>query len=78
MLVQGLLIAAEPMRVMAKGSESSDRLPSYLLQRVASDNEMGNTGWIAKSTYFLIPTPFGTIPVVGFYWHLLGLSCGQP
>ena len=52
---QGLSILAEPIRVMAKASESSDPLPSFLLQRIGSDNEMVNTGWIVKSTYFLIP-----------------------
>ena len=37
---QGLLITAELIWVMAKAPESSDPLPSCLLQRVASDNEM--------------------------------------
>ena len=56
-------MAAEPMETQMSMLHSTmltawlvpvlDRLPSRLLQRVF--DEMVDKGWVAKSTYFLVP-----------------------
>ena len=61
-----IIVSAEPMetqRLMAQALGSSDPLPSRLLRRVV--DEMVNTGWIAKSAYFLIPQCGGSRTLMG-------------